>query len=131
MQSEGTSEKAPIAPMQMSQSAIERDYAPSSGARQIRTILLILLAIHMALAWVYFLEQIIGLIQYYNVPKDIRDYNAAFSYISNVVFGAILILYLAIYIFAVFQYARIPILVAVNVTFDNIHEAQASIRNGR
>ncbi|CAF5084188.1 unnamed protein product, partial [Rotaria sp. Silwood1] len=65
----------------------------------------------MALAWLYFLEQIVGLIQYYNVPKDIRDYNAAISYISNVVFGAILILYLAVYIFVVFKYARIPILI--------------------
>ncbi|CAF5119734.1 unnamed protein product, partial [Rotaria sp. Silwood1] len=68
-----------------------------------------------ALAWLYFLEQIVGLIQYYNVPKDIRDYNAAISYISNVVFGAILILYLAVYIFVVFKYARIPILIVCSI----------------
>ncbi|CAF3677922.1 unnamed protein product [Rotaria sp. Silwood1] len=95
MQFEGPNEKAPIAPMPISQLTSKQDYAPNNNV----------------LAWLYFIEHIVGLAKYYDASKEIRDHEAAFPYISNVISGAVLILYLIIYIIVVVQYMRIGILI--------------------
>ncbi|CAF1073281.1 unnamed protein product [Rotaria sp. Silwood1] len=111
MQFEGPNEKAPIAPMPISQLTSKQDYAPNNNVKKTRITLLILLAVHMVLAWLYFIEHIVGLAKYYDASKEIRDHEAAFPYISNVISGAVLILYLIIYIIVVVQYMRIGILI--------------------
>ncbi|CAF4367255.1 unnamed protein product [Rotaria sp. Silwood2] len=105
------SDKEPIVPMQMSQSTTKQGYAPNNNVKKTRIILLILLGIHMVLALLYLIEHIVALVKYYNVPNDIRNHTAAYSYIGNAVSSTILVIYLTLYIIAVVKYARIAILI--------------------
>ncbi|CAF1372112.1 unnamed protein product [Rotaria sordida] len=111
MRFEQINEKAPIVPMQPLQSTTKQEYAPTITITKTRRTLLILLGIHMVLALFYFIERIVVLAKYHNVHKDARNPNVPTSNIGNVISGAILIVYLILYIVMVVKYVRIGILI--------------------
>ncbi|CAF4967055.1 unnamed protein product [Rotaria sp. Silwood1] len=86
----------------------------------------------MIFALFNFIQQIVGLSKYYNVPIESRDHALASSYISNTIVGAITIVFLIIFIVIVIKYNRIGILiVCLGLTATQIHdELTTAYRHG-
>ncbi|CAF4395184.1 unnamed protein product, partial [Adineta steineri] len=82
---EPTDEKVPVVPVTASQPIIAEDYKDYQDIGRTRGVLIVLIAIQLVFAILYFIERTIVLVRYYNIPHEMRGDSLSGSYIVGVI----------------------------------------------